>query len=157
MRAAAAVLVTAGALVLAGCSTAMPVTLPATAEPAASASPATSPAAAAPGGVPDTATLVSCLRGGVPGAEVAEIDTPPGGTAAVAVDVARPDLPKRINRITVIAFPSKADADGFRSGAGAFVSGTGGSAETVGPAVVMSTFAGDAAAVAAAKTCVAGS
>ncbi|MEJ3654285.1 hypothetical protein WEH80_15065 [Actinomycetes bacterium KLBMP 9759] len=149
MRASAAVLAAAGAIALAACSGPAPVPVPLPAP--------VSPPAAAPAGPADPATLVNCLRGGVPGAEVAETETPPNGLGAVAVDVARPDLPKGVNRITVIAFPTTSDADGFRSGAGAFVSGTGGVAETVGAAVVMSTYAGDDAAVAAAKTCAAGS
>jgi hypothetical protein len=120
---------------------------------------ASRPAAAAPviGPPTDGSAVVRCL-GELPGGATAAVlpDLPPGARSAVRVDIPRPDLPKGSNRVTAVAFADGARAAEFARGGGAFVSGTGGAAEVVGPWVVTSTFGGDAGILATLKRCVAG-
>jgi hypothetical protein len=138
-------------LVLAGCGSGA-------ASPPAVPAPAVSAPASADPAAPDATSLVRCLTAAAPGATVKQLpDAPPGGVAAVAVDVPRTDLPKGVNRITVATFSTDTAAASFSDGSATFVSGTGGTSDAVGTTVVTSTFPGDDAAVAAAKACAVGS
>ncbi|MBN9100275.1 MULTISPECIES: hypothetical protein [unclassified Pseudonocardia] len=126
--------------------------------PAPTPAPAVSVPATAGPVTPDAATLFTCLKAAAPGATVAPLpDAPPGGVAAVSIDVPRRDLPKGVNRITVATFSTDTAAASFSDGSATFVSGTGGTSDAVGTAVVTSTFPGDDAVVEAAKSCAVGS
>lgn len=122
--------------------------------PVPAAAPA--PAPTTDPGPPDGATLLACLQSAAPGDSVAPAGLPPGASAGVNIDVPRSDLPKGTNRITVVTFPAAEAANSYSDGSGAFVSGTGGTSDVVGTAVVSRVSAGDDALVDAAKACAQG-
>jgi len=114
--------------------------------------PASVPAVSTP---PTPAEVLGCLKGKLSGATASEISPlPSGATGGVNVDVPRPDLPKGINRISVIAFGRSADAEDFSRGSGAFLGPSGGRSEVVGASVISYPFPGDDAVVAITRSCV---
>jgi len=109
------------------------------------------------GGPPTAADVVACLTPAPSGATATQMTSlPPGATEGVAVQVSRPDLPRGINQITAVAFTDPARSASFAAGSGAFVRGTGGTAEVVGSYVLTTVFPGDDMVLATLRACVAG-
>lgn len=138
-------------------STSLPTSLPTTSTDDPSADPSVPDTGQAGAGATDVAGVVDCLRAALPDATVTTSDeAPPAGTGAALVAIRRPDLDKKVNLVTAALFPDAASAGDFVPGVRAFVSATGGTVEQDGNWVVFAVFAGDDAALGAAKTCVVG-
>lgn len=121
---------------------------------ARSAGDATASAAAttAPAGAPDVPAMLVCL-GDLPRGASAHEGVASSQGRAVTIDVPRPDLPKKANRITAFELPDPAAATRFAPSAAAFLGATGGTAVPVGKWVVGNLFGGDADVEAVVRRC----